>query len=51
MSAPLLRLTRIVQEYGSGETAVTALAEELRALVAERDELEAAWLEAAEVAG
>ena len=26
MSAPLLRLTRIVQEYGSGETAVTALA-------------------------
>lgn len=25
MSAPLLRLTRIVQEYGSGETAVTAL--------------------------
>ncbi len=26
MSAPLLRLTRVVQEYGSGETAVTALA-------------------------
>ena len=38
-------------ERASDHGAITTLSEELRALVAERDELEAAWLEAAETAG
>ncbi|UCN13993.1 ABC-F family ATP-binding cassette domain-containing protein [Cellulomonas iranensis] len=38
-------------EQATDHEAVTALDAELRALAAERDELEAAWLEAAETAG
>jgi DNA-binding SARP family transcriptional activator len=45
------KLHAAMAERASDHGAVTTLSEELRALVAERDELEAAWLDAAELAG
>ena len=44
------RLHARMAEQAADHAAVLALDEELRVLLAERDELEAAWLEAAEVA-